>query len=164
MKKWFLIFSTAVIAALLFASISAVSAKPNTPGSIDCVLNIIHNGSYWDGTVTGPKCSVAGTIRFYAVPDEYYDTGKTTHFVELFTIEPYEGGVIAGKNYGVWNHKTLKFRANGWVTYTEGEAWEHMVGYKYHETGMTSDPNGDLPLSVEDGKAKLVPANRQNAP
>lgn len=161
MKKVSLIVLALIILVFLFASISAVSAQPNAP--IACVLDITYDDyigpgeGYWLGTVTG--CSIEGTIRFDAVPEEYFDAGKTTHFVEEFTIEPYSGGVIKGKNWGVWNFSTFKFRANGWVTDASAE-WAHLVGFKYHEMGTTSNPADGLPLTAPDGTMRLVPANR----
>jgi hypothetical protein len=154
-------------AALLFTSISVVSAEPNEPGTIDCILDITYDvypdGAYWKGTVSGPECSVEGTIKFFAVGEEYFDAGKTTHFVEEFMIEPYSGGFIKGKNWGVWNFSTFKYRANGWVKETSPQ-WEYLVGAKYHEMGTTSALADGLPLTAPDGKAKIVPANRQNTP
>lgn len=167
MNKNLLILIILLTAALLLTSISVVSAKPNEPGTIDCVLDITYDvyedGTYWKGTVEGPECSVAGTIKFFAVDEEYFDAGKTTHFVEEFIIEPYSGGFIEGKNWGVWNFSTFKYRANGWIKETSPQ-WEHLIGAKYHEMGTTSDLADGLPLTAPGGQAKIVPANRQNTP
>ena len=168
MKKGSLILIIVLMVALLFASISAVSAQPGASVPIECVLDITYDEYspgefYWDGTVTGPECSVEGTIRFDAVPEEYFDAGKTTHFAEEFTIEPYSGGVIYGKNLGVWTFSTFKYRANGWVTDATAE-WAHLVGFKYHESGTTSNPADGFPLTAPDGMMKMVPANRQSTP
>lgn len=155
---------TIVLALLATVSISAVSAEPTAP--IECVLDITYDEYesgvfYWVGTLA--DCELAGTIRFDAVPEEYAKSGKALHFVEEFTIHPYSGGEIRGKNWGVWNFSTFKFRANGWVREASPE-WEHLVGAKYHEIGTTSpyfgDP-GDLPILAPGGAAKIVPANRQ---
>ena len=74
MNKNLLILIILLTAALLLTSISVVSAKPNEPGTIDCVLDITYDvyedGTYWKGTVKGPECSVAGTIKFFAVGEE----------------------------------------------------------------------------------------------
>jgi hypothetical protein len=149
---------------LLFVSLSAVSAKP---GAIECDLEITYdtwdgeeNPPYWLGTLTGPGCTVEGSIAFFAVHDEYTYPGNTMHFVETFVIRPYAGGEIHGKNYGVWNLTTFKYRANGWVL-DASEEWEYMVGYKYHETGTTGNPADGLPIEAPGGWAKLVPANRK---
>jgi len=148
-----------LVAACLLVSSSAVAAQPGASGAIKCALDMSYNGSYWFGTVTGPDCSVAGTIRFDAVFDEYTYPGETMHFVEEFTIEPYAGGVIRGKNWGVWNMSTFKFRAHGWVREASDE-WAHLVGAQYHEIGVTSDPALGLPITAPDGKAKLAPSKR----
>jgi hypothetical protein len=151
-KKRYL--SVVLVVAFLLASSSIVAAQSG--GVIDCDLDITYNGSFWFGTLTGPKCDVAGFIRFDAVPDEYTYPGKTMHFVEEFTIWPTSGGDLSGKNWGVWNMKTLKFRANGWVTDASPE-WDHLVGSHYHEVGVTSDPSV-LPITVEEGAwAKITP-------
>jgi hypothetical protein len=163
MKKGSLKLTAVLIFALLLVPISAVSAGSNAP--IECVLDITYDEYepgvfYWDGTLS--DCDLAGTIRFDAVPEEYAEPGKALHFVEEFTIHPNIGGEIKGKNWGVWNFSTFKFRANGWVRETSPE-WAHLVGAKYHEMGTTSpyygDPD-DLPIKAPDGAMKLVPANR----
>jgi len=161
-KKLFILMI--VLALLATVSISMVSAKPTAP--IECVLDITYDEYesgvfYWLGTLA--DCELAGTIRFDAVLEEYAESGKTLHFVEEFTINPYSGGEIRGKNWGVWNFSTFKFRANGWVREATTE-WEHLIGNKYHEIGTTSpyfgDP-ADLPILAPGGTAKIVPANRQ---
>ena len=118
---------------------------------------------YWLGTVTGDDCDVEGTIRFDAVDEEYTFPGKTMHFVEEFTIWPDSGGWIKGKNWGVWNLTTFRYRANGWVKETSAE-WDQLVGSKYHEGGVTGDLAEGFPLLAPDGWMKIVPANRQKMP
>jgi hypothetical protein len=164
MKKRSLFVITVLVAASLLVSGSAAAAKPSAPGTIDCAVDIEYDEyepgtHYWLGTITGPDCSVAGTIRFDAVLDEYAYPGNTMHFVEEFTIEPYGGGVIYGKNWGVWNMSTFKFRAHGWVREASDE-WAHLVGSQYHEMGVTSDPALGLPITAPDAQAKLTPSNR----
>ena len=160
-RSWLLI--TVLMVALLFVSSSAVAAQSGGSGTIECVLDITYDdygdGTYWSGTVTGPECSVEGTIRFDAVPAEYFNAGKTVHFVEEFTIEPYSGGVIKGKNWGVWNLSTFKFRANGWVRDASDE-WAHLVGSHYHEMGRTSNPGDGIPITAPDGQMRIAPSNR----
>lgn len=170
MKKGSLKLIALLIVALLFVPISAVSAGSNAP--FKCGLDIDYDEHdpdnepgvyYWFGYLS--DCDLAGTIRFDAVPDEYAYAGKTMHFVETFIIHPTEefgGGEIKGKNWGVWNMSTFKFRANGWVMETSPE-WVHLVGAKYHEMGTTSPPPAEMPGRIEapGGTAKLVPANRQ---
>ena len=155
MKKGTLILITALMVALLFASISAVSAQPDAPGVIECVTDIAYDGDHWSGTVTG--CSLEGTIAYWAVQSEYFEAGKTLHFSETFTIWPASGGEINGENRGVWNFSTLKFRANGWVT-DASEDWAYLVGYKFREMGTTSNP-AVLPITAPDTTMRLAPAN-----
>ena len=159
-KKLFVLMM--VLALLATVSILTVSAKSNGP--IECVLDITwddHDGTgdnYWLGTLAG--CELEGAIKFVAVPEEYAEPGKALHFVEEFTINPILGGEIKGKNWGVWNFSTFKFRANGWVRETSTE-WEHLVGAKYHEMGTTTPFTGsEIPILAPDGAMKLVPANR----
>lgn len=167
MKKGTWLLITVLVVALLFASLSVVFAKPDEPGSIDCVLDITFDDHqpdtwYWLGTLSGPECTVEGEIEFHAVHEEYFTSGKTIHFVETFIIRPEGGGEIHGKNYGVWNLSTFKFRANGWIL-DASPAWAHLVGYKYHELGTTSTGTANTPpdpIYAPDGWAKLVPANR----
>jgi hypothetical protein len=165
MNKRSLLLVTALMVAVLLASSSIVTAQGNTGGTIDCALDITYDdygdGLYWFGTVTGPECDVEGTIRFDAVFEEYFDAGKTVHFVEEFTIAPYSGGEIRGKNWGVWNLSTFKYRANGWVMEASPE-WAHLVGAHYHEVGVTADPAAGLPIiTFPGGWMKIAPSNRQ---
>ena len=159
MKKRRLLLVTVLMVALLFVSSAAVAAQPSGSAAIKCVLDINYNGAYWLGTVTGPRCSVEGEIRFDAVEEEYFYPGKTMHFVEEFTIWPDSGGVIHGKDSGVWNMTTFKFRAQGWVTDATPE-WEHLVGSRYHEIGWTSNPDDGFPITAPDGQMHIAPSNR----
>jgi hypothetical protein len=169
MKKRSLLLITALMLAFSFMSGSAVAAKPSESGVIDCDLYIEY-GEHddcedtlcWLGKVTGPKCDVEGTIRFDAVGEEYFYPGNTMHFVETFTIAPYSGGFIEGKDWGVWNYSTFKFRANGWVTEASPQ-WADLAGAHHHEMGVTSDPFADPPVTLEtyDGAwMKIAPGNR----
>jgi hypothetical protein len=81
------------------------------------------------------------------------------HFVEEFTIWPSDGGEIYGKDWGVWNMTTFKFRAQGWVTDASDE-WAHLVGSRYHEIGVTSNPDDGLPITAPDGQMHIAPSNR----
>ena len=164
MNKKTLLLAVVLTAVLLFVSLPPVSAEP---GAIECDLDITYDKHapgqwYWLGEVSGPDCSVAGEIAFYAVPEEYSFAGKTVHFVENFVITPYSGGKIFGKNYGVWTLSTFKYRANGWVLDASPE-WQHLIGYKYHEMGVTSTDTSNTPpdpIYAPGGWAILVPANR----
>jgi hypothetical protein len=162
MKERRLLRVTVLMVAFLFVSSAAVAAQPSGSGTIDCVLDITYDEYdpgewYWLGTVTGPECSVEGTIRFDEV-EGAFDAGKTLHFVEEFTIWPYSGGEISGKDWGVWNFSTLKFRAQGWITGATPE-WEHLIGSHYHEMGWTSDPSV-IPIYAPDGQMRIAPSNR----
>ena len=164
MKKGSLIPIAVLMVALLFVLISVVSARSDQSAVIECVIDIAFDeypdGFYWQGPVTG--CSLEGTIEFRENEERpYYETGNMAHFFEKFTIYPDSGGEIYGKNWGVWNFSTFKFRANGWVRETSPE-WAHLVGAKYHEMGTTSPPPPEPgPIYAPGGTAKLVPANRQ---
>jgi len=166
----------AMVAILLFALSSAVSAKQDNAGAIACKLDINYNGAFWFGTVSGPKCGVEGNIRFDAVEVEYNyrpprEDFRVMQFVEEFTLWP--GGYgedapfIKGKNCGVWNFSTFKFRAHGWVTEVSDEdQMGHLVGSQYHEMGITTDPGFD-PIPDDDyiiyapgGHMKIAPGNR----
>jgi hypothetical protein len=164
MKTRSLVLITALVAASLLVSSSAFAAQPSASGAIKCVLDIEYDEYepetyHWLGTVSRPECSVAGTIRFDAVREEYPEPDKTMHFVEELTIWPDGGGEIRGKNWGVWNMSTFKFRAHGWVRDASDE-WAHLIGYQYHEMGKTSNPADGLPLTAPDGKMTLAPASR----
>ena len=162
MKKRSLIWVSVLVVAFLFVSSSVAAAQPSVPGAIECVLDITYDDyggeTYWLGTVTGPECSVEGTIRFDAVPAEYFNAGKTLHFVEEFTIEPTSGGFISGKNWGLWNLSTLTYRATGWVREASDD-WAHLVGSQYHEMGQTSDPDV-MPITAPGGWMRIALANR----
>ena len=163
MKKRSLKIIVVLVVMLVMVPILVVSAESNAP--VKCDLDITYdqhepNNFYWLGKLS--DCELEGEIKFVAVPEEYTYPGKTMHFVELFTINPYSGGEITGKNWGVWNLSTFKFRANGWVLDASPE-WAHLIGAKYHEMGTTSPYYGnpeDLPILAPDGVARLVPAQR----
>ncbi|MCB9419275.1 MAG: hypothetical protein H6667_05705 [Ardenticatenaceae bacterium] len=158
MKKGLLLLMTALMITLLFASFSTVAAKPNAP--ILCLVDMSHNGAYWEGEVYG--CSLAGIIRFDPDPENpSYPAGKTLHFFELFTIEPDSGGVIQGNTVGVGHlYEPFKFRANGWVT-DATEQWSHLVGNKYFEMGTSTDPlDPSIPLAANGMEMRIVPTQR----
>jgi len=89
----------------------------------------------WLGTVSG---DINGSVKFQPQPAYSYVVGSVKHFYEIFTITTISGDVISGYDVGVWNFSTFKFRAQGWVTSATG-AWAHLVGYKYHEMGVTTE-------------------------
>ncbi len=167
--KTSLIVKVLLTISLLLAMASAVWAKPANPGAIACELDISFNGAFWLGTLSGDQCTVAGAIRFDSVDSEYRfrpneDNLSTMHFVEIFSIwpgseEPDGEPAIKGKNCGLWNFSTFKYRAHGWVTEASGD-WADLVGAQYHEMGITTDPADGIPLLAPDGRAKLVPGKR----
>lgn len=175
-KRSLILLTMAMVAILLFAFSSAVSASQDNAGAITCKLDINYTGAFWFGTVSGPKCSVTGDIRFDAILEEYNfrpnpEDLHVMQFVEEFTLWP--GGYakdapwIKGKNCGVWNFSTFKYRAHGWVTdVSDEDQMGHLVGAQYHEMGITSDPAVD-PIPGDDyiiyapgGHMKIVPGNR----
>lgn len=160
MKNKSLSLIVVLMVTLLFSPIAAASAKPNTSGPVECIIDITNDltvGDFWFGTVSG--CSLEGTIKFVHGEKENYGKGKTWHFYENFIIWPASGGVIEGTDEGVWNFSTFKFRANGWVTSASGD-WAYLVGYKFHEIGTTSNPDA-VAVHAPDTRMKLVPASRQ---
>jgi opacity protein-like surface antigen len=141
MKKKLVALLTVLMVIWMSSSITAVSAQPNASRPIKCVVDIQTNEPGiqpdWYGTVSG--CILEGNITFTET-NENYVAGKTGHFFEDFVIHPASGGEIVGYNGGVWNFSTFKFRANGYVT-SASEEWAYLVGYKYHEMGVTSSPD-----------------------
>jgi hypothetical protein len=172
MKKRLLILVTVLTVTLLFAMFSAVSAQPGDTGASRCDLDITYDvygdGEYWLGSISGEECSVAGAIRFDAVDEEYFDAGKSLHFVEEFTIWPgsedQTGDWIKGKNCGVWNLTTFNYRAHGWVTEVSDDQMAYLIGSQYHEMGTTGNPDDGLPLLAPGGRATLTPGNRRVDP
>ena len=168
MKKKTLILLSALLVTVLLVTGTAVASRQEDPGASKCTLDITFDdhgdGMYWLGSLSGPDCSVAGTIRFDGLRNEYRDAGKTRHFVEAFTIWPgsneQSGDYIRGKNCGVWNLTTFRYRARGWVTDVSSDQWAHLVGAQYHEKGVTGDPAGALPLEAPGGHATLAPGAR----
>jgi hypothetical protein len=169
MKKGSLILITVLMVAILFVAFSAVSAGSHNSGAIHCDLNIDYTGLFWEGTVSGDDCAVAGAIRFDSIDHEYRfrpnpENLKTMHFVEQFTIWPGSdvlGGDewITGKNCGLWNFSTFKYRAHGWVM-DASEEWADLVGSQYQEMGVTGDPDAGLPIPAPDGRMHINAGNR----
>jgi hypothetical protein len=164
MKKRTLILVTMLMVALLLATISVVSAKPGPRGAIKCDLDITFDdyadGTYWNGRIDGDGCALPGRIRFFGVHEEYdCPPGNTMHFVETFIINPDAGGSIEGKNWGVWDMRSGKFTAHGWVL--ASEEYPELVGNQYHEMGVTSTTDTSVrPITAPEGKMKLVPGDR----
>lgn len=107
----------------------------------------------WVGTVSG---DITGAVRFGGDPaHESWGSGTAWHFYEVFTIEPESGGWIEGTDAGVYIMANGMYAANGWVTDASPE-WEYLIGYKFHESGFTTDPN-TLPV-IGDAHAFIAPA------
>jgi len=150
MKKKLVVVLTILMLVLLFSSVLAVSAQPKESTQIECVIDIhtaeegVPQEDDWYGDVR--DCSLEGLNGHISFNEQVYvdPVGKTIHFIEDFKIMPYDGSEIIGYNLGVWTLSTGKFRANGYVTEASDE-WAYLVGYKYHEMGVTdstdlSDP------------------------
>jgi hypothetical protein len=154
MKKWVLIVVTMLLVVFAFSALTASAGRPDPAGTIRCITNIAYDGNYWSGTVEG--CELEGTVEYHAVIEEYFFPGNTMHFVETFIFHPASGGELYGKDYGVWNMSTLKFRANGWIN-DATEEWSDFVGYHFQEMGTTTSPDA-LPVVADDTQVKIAPA------
>jgi hypothetical protein len=104
----------------------------------------------WYGTVEG---DIDGTIAFWEM-DARYRAGMVLWFSEIFTIVPDSGGYINGVERGIWYLKDFRFKTTGWVTSTSPE-WEDLLGAKFHEKGVTSDPGLGLPVTADGTKMIL---------
>jgi len=146
MKKRSLLLILVLMLTILSSPISAVSAQ-STNRPMECLADLTFNPNNdpncWHGTVRG--CSVAGQITICEEPASFM--GKTEHYFEVFTIEPWDGGQIYGVDAGVWNFTTFKFRANGFITGASPE-WVDLVGFKFHEMGTTTDPALGWPITA----------------
>jgi len=112
--------------------IAPISAQPNKPLKCELTMNVIWLPvPHWEGTVTG---DIVGTVTVNELPPSF--PGKTEHFSETFEIVTADG-VIRGLDDGVWNMKTYKWRANGYITEATG-IWTGLVGCHVHEMGTTS--------------------------
>jgi hypothetical protein len=150
MKKRSIILMLVLMTALLSLSATVVSAKSDTP--MVCVLDLTFEGpDDWVGSISG--CSLEGSITITENWEKMFIVGASEHFFETFTIKPDSGGVIYGEDAGVWNFSTFKFRANGRIT-SASEEWEDLVGYKFHEMGITSDPSNP-PITASGVTMKL---------
>ena len=94
--------------------------------------------AYWKGTISG---AITG-VSYYWETAKNYVVGKVEHFFEDFYIDLGDGW-ISGYDSGVWNFATFKFRATGWVTGASAN-YEYLIGCKFHEEGITTDPGPDF--------------------
>ena len=94
--------------------------------------------AYWKGAISG---AITGVSYFWETSKNYV-VGKVEHFFEDFYIDLGDGW-ISGYDSGVWNFATFKFRATGWVTGASAN-YEYLIGCKFHEEGITTDPGPDF--------------------
>ncbi len=153
MKK---IFAIALVCLLLLPFLSVHTVSAQGPKTIYCDQVIVYpltpvEDPHWIGTLSG--CGLAGTVEYWETSRNYI-VGKTEHFFELFKITT-PGGVISGWDNGVWNFSTFEFRAQGEVTAATGE-WAYLLGYKFHESGTTTDPNAPGATSINGVSAMFL--------
>jgi hypothetical protein len=146
MKKVFAITVITVLALLITSAV--VFAKPgNGPNIIKCdqfIAVYLNEGenAHWRGTLT--NCELDGaTVHYYGIDTNRNSKGMSSHFAENFVIYPngddYPEVFIKGSEEGLWNMNTFKFRSEGRVTEANGP-WSYLVGYKFHEMGVTDNP------------------------
>jgi len=149
-----------VTAALLLMVALAAPAVAQTDKPLNCVVKMatgVEGAPDWYGTIRG---DINGMIGFSELQGGALNTvnGTTEHFIESWTI--WVGGdTISGVNEGVWSFVNFKFRANGVVTNATGD-WAYLVGYRFHELGVTSpfDPaTGEgWPITADGLQLRLV--------
>jgi hypothetical protein len=146
------------ILALLFTSVGTVSAKPKEIKFFRCDQRITFDSNlpdpHWIGTLR--DCDLKGKVEYWET-DQNYVSGDTEYFFEIFKITT-NRGVINGVDNGVWSFTTFKFSADGHVTSATG-FWKHLVGYKFHEKGVTTSPdlpNPDFPVIYGTGTMSLI--------
>lgn len=149
--------ASAIVIAIALGSTLALTgpASADEPAMLRMDIEITWSDppGYWWGGVEG---DVTGMVTYTAWPGhEGYATGQAAHFFETFTIcvgepvtmsgctDPTEGEYIVGTLQGLYSLKgsagKWTFRANGVVTDASPE-WEFLIGYRYHENGVTTSP------------------------
>ncbi len=133
--------------AFLAVSVPVVSAQSEEPTYLQCNMEIdvvFANPAYWVGTLDG--VFEGATIQFVEGPSHWLS--NVAHFTEVFTITTKEGDVITGFDEGLYNLNMFKFRANGFVTDVTGGSgdWAFLVGYHFHEMGVTTPFNPPNPV------------------
>ncbi len=138
MRRGILLIS--VISLALLPAVQAGAGPGDSPPlrfDLEMVLEV--PPGYWLGDVTG---DIEGTYTWVGTAPPVF-RGKTWHYQGQFTIVTIGGGSITGYGEGVYNlqpgSKGWSYRANGWVTGASGD-YGHLVGYKYHENGVTTAP------------------------
>lgn len=147
MKKMAVVVLAFAMVMLAAAVAPAVSAK-----TLKCDQTIYFNvygvpgphpdhlgeTAYWKGTITG---ALTGTSYYWETAKNYV-VGKVEHFFEDFYIDLGDGWV-SGYDNGVWNFATFKFRSTGRITDASAN-YAYMIGCKFHEEGITTDPGPDF--------------------
>ena len=146
MKK-LLAITFITILALLITSVVVLAKPGNGPNIIKCdqyIAVYLSDGddAHWRGTLT--NCELDGaSVHYYGIDTNRISKGMSTHFAENFVIYPNGDNhpeiFIKGSEEGLWNLNTFKFRSEGRVTEANGP-WSYLVGYKFHEMGVTDDP------------------------
>ena len=133
MKKILII---TLVGMLILSSMSACSPSAK-PKSITCDQMISFDSSkpdpHWIGTLTG--CELEGTVEYWET-DLNFTVHQIEHFYETYKITTAKG-VITGVDQGDWDLTSFKFTADGWVKDATGD-WKSLRGYKFHETGTTT--------------------------
>jgi hypothetical protein len=130
---------TCMLAFVSALSLVPARAQADEPEPIlwHVELDVVWEPSpYWTGTITTPEGDLVGSILLTENPATFH--GITEHFDEDCTITTADGTVLKGHDLGVYNLKTFKFKANGWITEASSSAWEYLVGYKMNMGGTTT--------------------------
>ena len=125
-----------MLALMSMLSVPAVRADSDEP--LKCAMEIDvfwTTPAHWEGKITG---DIDGSIEFWEKPAKL--VGSVDIFSEDFTIVTNDGTTITGCDVGIYNLKTFKFRANGFVTDVTPATsdWAYLVGYHFHELGTTT--------------------------
>lgn len=122
----------------LMSMLSVPTVTADSDETLKCTMEIDvfwTTPAHWEGTIAG---DIDGSIEFWENPAKL--VGVLDIFSEDFTIVTDDGTTITGYDVGVYNFKTLKFRANGLVTEVTPATsdWAYLVGYHFHEMGVTT--------------------------
>ena len=128
-----------LLLTLLLVAVPAVSGERKTLSGTEVIYSGPPYGpeDHWAGPISG---AIIGTVEFWETHGgaDNYKVGQTEHFLETFLITT-SCGTISGTDKGVWSLVTFDFKAGGPVTGATG-CNSGLAGYKFHETGVTSDP------------------------
>jgi hypothetical protein len=124
---------------LTLVAIPTVSAKPKGYSGTEVIYSGAPYGpdDHWAGPISG---AILGTVEFWETNGgaNNYVVGQTEHFFEVFLITT-SCGTVSGTDKGLWSLVNYNFKAGGPVTGATG-CNSGLVGYKFHEQGVTSDP------------------------